>query len=513
MNSTWQSLIWKEWHEHKWKLVSITAVLIGATALAVLASEPQDKLGLAFGMMFMCVVPLAVFVGLGIASNERSRTTLAFLQAQPVPMWHVGLTKLLVGLLTVVIPVGLTAFLLSVLRRIFDLFDVEYSRRLLDGDTGPINTGNFFVDITIFCSLIGVSLMIWSAAAGVNRKDEVSAGAAAATIILGWMALVWTVGWSLGNAGADFHDWELVAALSLVPCGMVALFDSHFTPVQIGVGICVSTTVHVLLAALYVWQFGRTKERVIFSPRVATPDARRLNWLDSPRRSPLTAVIWKQFRESAPIAAVGLAAIVGTATFMYAANAGFSRFADVYTEVSISLGCCVALVAGIGVALQDVRPQLNAFWRSRPIDGNLWFWTKFFTGLGVVAIAIYTPLIWLGFKMLANQRDAGALLFIATLHVSTYAAAVAMTCLVRHAVYAAILSLGALMACIVAVWLVWMIPTWIGGFSLPDDSSINLLDATLKMHMVVTGTVLCLVLSTITAWLAMRNDWGLKSRF
>ena len=48
----------------------------------------------------MCIVPLAIFVGLGTAAGERSRGTLAFLQALPVPMWRVALHKLIAGLLT-----------------------------------------------------------------------------------------------------------------------------------------------------------------------------------------------------------------------------------------------------------------------------------------------------------------------------------------------------------------------------------------------------------------------------
>ena len=35
MNSIWYSLVWKEWHEHKWKLVSMVAIMWGAAALSL----------------------------------------------------------------------------------------------------------------------------------------------------------------------------------------------------------------------------------------------------------------------------------------------------------------------------------------------------------------------------------------------------------------------------------------------------------------------------------------------
>ncbi len=42
-----------------------------------------------------------------------------------------------------------------------------------------------------------------------------------------------------------------------------------------------------------------------------------------------------------------------------------------------TIGLLVALVVGIGMILTDVSPPLNTFWRSRPINPDLWFWTKF----------------------------------------------------------------------------------------------------------------------------------------
>src|SRR4051794_24508602 len=99
MRTVSYSLVWKEWHEHKWKFVSIVAILWATAALSLLYGE-RDGLATASYMAAVCIVPLAVFVGLGAAAGERSRGTLAFSQALPAPMWRVAVLKLIFGLAT-----------------------------------------------------------------------------------------------------------------------------------------------------------------------------------------------------------------------------------------------------------------------------------------------------------------------------------------------------------------------------------------------------------------------------
>lgn len=514
MRTIWQSLAWKEWHEHKWKLASITAVLIGATSLSMCAV--REKHELAFGMMFMCIIPLSIFVGLGIAANERSRNTLAFLQAQPVPLWRVGLIKFVAGLATLFIPLVVTAVSLYVWCFVFDWTGVDYSKRVMEGGTGPIDTGNCFVDIVIFCALLAMSLMTWSAATGVNRKDEISAGAVALAVMIGWAGIVFFFMWYFIDRDAGVHTWINVLGFAVLPCGIAAISTAAFSFPEFLLGVGVAAVVHLLLAAFYARQFGQTMERAIASPKVVTRETRRIDWLDSPRRSPLAAVVWKQFRESIPIALAGLAAIVGTTIVMYAAERSShptTRFAEMYFTVSISLGFCIALVAGIGVALQDMGPQLSTFWRSRPIDGSLWFWTKFVTGLLIVVAVIYVPqLLLTGRSNYEHPEYTEVILVVATLHIATYAVAVAMTCLIRHAVYAAILSMGALIASVAVAWLAWTMPIKLGLMEAPGKDSL-FFPKSMELPAMLTGLVACFVVSAVIGWLAVRNDWGWKSRY
>ena len=53
MNSIFYSLAWKEWHEHKWKLAAITAILCGIAALILDLVAKQDAIGLPIAFVTM----------------------------------------------------------------------------------------------------------------------------------------------------------------------------------------------------------------------------------------------------------------------------------------------------------------------------------------------------------------------------------------------------------------------------------------------------------------------------
>src|SRR3972149_4322861 len=88
MRTIWQALAWKEWHEHKWKLAALTAVLWGVAAWILAVAGSHDKIALMTVFAILGIIPLSVFVGLGAAANERSRNTLPFLQSLPAGTWR-----------------------------------------------------------------------------------------------------------------------------------------------------------------------------------------------------------------------------------------------------------------------------------------------------------------------------------------------------------------------------------------------------------------------------------------
>src|SRR4051812_40413018 len=107
MRTIWLNLAWKEWHEHKWKLAALVATLWSVTAVMLRWNNVEILAGVRV-VLVMCIVPLAIFVGLGTAASERSRGTLPFLQALPVPMWRAALMKVIFGVATIVAAALLT---------------------------------------------------------------------------------------------------------------------------------------------------------------------------------------------------------------------------------------------------------------------------------------------------------------------------------------------------------------------------------------------------------------------
>src|SRR5262249_16839356 len=145
---------------------------------------------------------------------------------------------------------------------------------------------------------------------------------------------------------------------------------------------------HGLLCAWYITRFGQMTKREVRSPGVAVEGAGKATWLPPPRRTALSATAWKQFRESVPIVLCGLAGAFAISAAIVAGNffdrreAGvFANSGYVYTNVVIVVSFFIALVLGIGVCHADMEPQLNTFWRTRPVNPSAWFWTKFATGL------------------------------------------------------------------------------------------------------------------------------------
>jgi hypothetical protein len=539
MRTIFQSLAWKEWHEHKWKLASLTAILWGITALVIFNSEHRDVLEGVLGMLVPCVAPLSIFLGLGVAASERSRGTLQFLQSLPVPMWRVALHKVSFGLTTLFVPIALTIALVYAYG--FILMWTGIVTTTVDSSHGfNLRTSSWLAVSMLVLGQIGVSFFVWAIATGVNRKDEVSAGAVALATMVGWGLFLWML-WKLLTSMADGQEiinrspfnWIAMVGLSTVPGGLtVSTFMAAHNRVYLPLAFMVAAIVHVALAVRYIRRFGQISDLEIRSPKTATLGAGPLDWLGPPRRSPFTAIAWKQFRESGPLALVGLAGIVVVvAAFLFGDfEPSVSQFGEVYARVSVSMGLGIAIIIGIGVFLYDVGPGLNTFWRSRPINPNQWFWTKFFSGLAIVLAAIYGPIVlavlpkivqavaYMAEKPESRERiigslsdsEMGFLLMFPLITIAIFAAAAAMTCLVRNAVYAAILSIGIVFLGVATVAFALGLARLVRGDGWPEYTS-DLFEMTELQF--AAAFFFSFLTSTLLAWLAVRNDWGQKSRY
>jgi hypothetical protein len=532
MRTIWQSLIWKEWHEHKWKLSSLTAILWSIATLGLIDPERGSLVGVHVALV-VAIVPLAIFIGLGVAAGERSRNTMPFLQALPVPMWRVALHKLAAGLATVLVPAFLTIVFVFAWLELSNVLGADYRHimreitRDFDQDAPFVLVDQWFANTTLALTVVASGFFLWTVAAGVNRKDEVSAGAVALTVIMAWCVLMVSAWAWYGNGYVSFSDWPsgvgkwlAVAGAAAAPGGLATLEDAVDKDEQYFLfAVCVTGFTMLTLASWYVHRFARHSKMEVRSPKVVEVAVPPRDWLGAPRHSAVTAIAWKQIRESGPLALLGIAVVLALSAvfFLVAAPTEYRRdefglFLEFFAVVSFSIGLAVAMIVGIGVFLYDVGPGLSAFWRSRPINPDLWFWIKFSSGLAVALVAIYGPIVLLALPRVTEANLGNdELLVFPSITIAVFAAAAAMTCLVRNAVYAAILSVAVAYLGYVGTVFTVAGARIIHGGIWPENVGDVFTDVTATQG--GSGMFITFLVCMLLAWLAVRNDWGQKSRY
>jgi ABC-type transport system involved in multi-copper enzyme maturation permease subunit len=519
MRSIWMSLAWKEWHEHKWKLAALTGVLCGVTAVSLLAllRTDFDSLDGFIPALIMGMIPLTLFIGMGEAAGENAGNTMPFLQSLPLPQWKAAAWKLFFGAFTCLVPVLLTLLLISVWYEVSDMWGRHPQKllrlmevQLFHSIRNEHPLGAWLLSALVMCGSLSLSLLVWSAALGVNRKSEVAAGGAALLGIVGWWIVVFvlaklTENWYyLGHFEKDLLGSAVLAAS---PGGLSIVLSEGGprAPVVIALAVLVAIAAHLKLARWYVLRFGRSKSVGAFSPQPASRATARTDWLGLPRRSSLTAIVWKQFRESGPIALAGLAAILFLAAINILTDPGLyshnAQMADLLFVLTADIGLLTTLLMGIGVFDRDLTPKLHAFWRSRPIDANLWFWSKYLTGLAVLAAVLLIPAgvgCFVNWKCGSNnfgQHFLDGMVMAVGSFLAIYALSVAAICVVRVTLYAAVLSMGVLAGGVCLVWLI-------------VDS--NNTDWTTNDWALATSilTLTAAALATLVGWWAVRRDIG-----
>jgi hypothetical protein len=98
-------------------------------------------------------------------------------------------------------------------------------------------------------------------------------------------------------------------------------------------------------------------------------------------------------------------------------------------------------------------------------------------------------------------------LSIPAIHIGIFAAAVMTTAFVRNAVYGAILSIAVLYLGNLVFWTAWLAAGEAGWVTLNRNWSEP------TPAKIVGGSIVTFTVSTILAWLAVRYDWGRKSRY
>ncbi len=512
MQSIWLSLLWKEWCEHRWKLAALSSSMLVVMLLVFFKfrTSVPDVVTFVTASLMTYALLATFFVAMSVAGGESSRKTMPFLQSLPVPMWQPAAAKLFVAGVTLVVPIILT---MTVVYSTLQL--VEFSTREVQNSinwnlrTGPRvwRIHDWYVARTVGPVLGSLSLLLWLAAAGVNRSDEIRAGA------VGFLSItaIW-ISFAYLFHVADKQDLPNLEAGLLVAMpagpGVPGVFPLRGdTPLRYFVSwgivyapyLLTALVGHAAVGAWYLGRFGRVKhkpKRGGIGQSLVMPGYA----LGQPMRSQLTAIAWKQMRETGPLAAFALAAILGiTAIVLMADETGRVDFSEIFTQVGACMSFFVFLVAGIGLYLDDIKPELNSFWRSRPTNLPLWFGIKYATAFLVLLTVLGIPLI-LGTLIYSNQLPGrfsegmlANLLWIGWFFIEAFTLAMTLQCLLRQPLYAAILTCVTLM---------------FGNFAYSYVCYETIGHPPWSLNAAVM--ILALVATVALAWQTVKHDWGWK---
>ena len=544
MRSIWHSLAFKEWHEHKWKLASLAAILLAVHGYILVECTRHGFEGLITSddapitlviTFYFCALPGALFIGMGVAAGERSSGTMEFLTALPVRPWRVAVAKLCAGCSVIVISVAATTLLMLTWLLVTDLLGIPLDRGRSSFAAQPYWTTISAGLITMVCA---VQVLLWCAAAGTNRTTEIRAGAAGIAVLVALGVIIWIVELGTQLFAGNAWDWPRPSAIPIwaSPAGINTLGYPHSPDWFV---ILLQFTAAGCLVAWCVGRFGRvtvppTDAAIAPMPTVVGVKPGIL----PARHSTWNALAWKQFRESVPFFLIGLVVILGVAlllaaTFLLEDRSRNSSLA-IFVEIpNVLRGCfegfgvLVALVVGIGTFVADLQPQRLAFWRSRPISVSQWFWIKFVTSAVAIVACLQGPVLMAHGCTLLVLDDAAVFwrenyslgtvwdvyLFVMPLvHLTVFSIAVCITCLVRQTVYAGILAFGAVLSLVLlpqvqpsCAWLSmdhalsslestyggdWS--AWWSGFFLPFTSVTSILFFS----------------TAVIAWQAVQRDWG-----
>jgi len=507
MRTIWHSLLWKEWHEHKWKILALVAIVIGVPLVALYDGSETFFITIS-STLVASVFLSSLFIGMGAAAGENSNKTIPFLQALPVPMWKAAAAKLLWASISVITPILAIVGLALIWYHVGGWLGYDFKNDLTRGTNSYIFSPLSFDGWTALrlagSILATLSSLVWVVASGVNRRDEIRAGAIAILVIVcAWFLVSYVA--TRDHQSSDSPSFQMLAVTAPAGPALVGVIRytnevsnksnslPGWTLILIG---CIS---HTGLVLWFLYRFGRTSSPTRDSQHAACDTSQQLLWLAPPRRSPLAAVLWKQMRETGSFVMLGVAAIIGSSIliFQLLGNQGRAgEFSNILLGMCGYLGFFIVIVAGIGVLLDDLKPGLHTFWRSRPINPDLWFWTKFLTGLITTTVALGIPLllVWFlsGSNFLHVRLSRDAMLIIPALFLSIYCFAIVAMALVRRPIYAAIFAVGLITIC---------------SFTIKH---ILLKSFEFDLEAVAVMALAHSTLATLIAWLAVRYDIGYK---
>lgn len=166
-----QSLLWKEWREQRWK-AAFGSVVLGAFAAIGLKTRIMPD-GLVVALAFVLSTLLfPLFICIGLVAAEKEEKTLPVLLRLPAAGWIPLAVKVLVGSLVLLAPIAsvVAVYALFGWNREVESWKMLYSAPL--------------------CGVISIEILIWFLACGMKRDRQDSAAMVSLGLFLIWFILI-----------------------------------------------------------------------------------------------------------------------------------------------------------------------------------------------------------------------------------------------------------------------------------------------------------------------------------
>ena len=222
----WRSLVWKEWHEQRWRLW-FGAALLGMFTLIGLRTRIMPDEQIVIFSMIVGGIFFPLMVAMGLIAPERADGTIVRLLALPIPAWNVLAAKGLVGAIVCTGPILVSAVLAAVVAG-----DREMAWRQ-------------FAEMYAMAIGMTLSTFAWLTAAGVRQPSEARAGLMGIAVGAAW-SLVIAISSML--AIELFRDHTLIAWIAMFsPFGLTVLRGGDAPP-----AVVIAAQL-IMFAAVWAW--------------------------------------------------------------------------------------------------------------------------------------------------------------------------------------------------------------------------------------------------------------------
>ena len=165
-----RSLLWKEWHEQRWKLAFTSVLLAGLTFSGLHARVVPD----ASVLMFVCMLSallMPLLVGSVLVAPEREARTLDTLLALPTQSILILAIKTLVGVALCIVPLAIACAL---------SLGMAGGREML---------ASAIIAMFVRCLLTMLSFYFWTLALTIRLPSETRATLIGLGILIAWMII------------------------------------------------------------------------------------------------------------------------------------------------------------------------------------------------------------------------------------------------------------------------------------------------------------------------------------